>query len=363
MKMEKFAEIRSSLGSVVKIADVKNAFPKMVGHVMRDGIRVDRGVYQLPGDQDVKEPAAESLNATVVAIRKEVVTEQIAVVSTVSVESLVPVKSQSYVPWGCYAPVLRVIKSDIFAPIYVIGESGNGKTLGVEQACSAARRECVVINITNETSEEDLIGSFILQNGDMVWKDGPVIVAMRRGAVLCLDEIDQARPSILALQTVLQGKPYYIKKTNEIVQPQKGFAVIATGNTKGTGDDVDRFSGAQILNEAFLDRFPIIVEQDYPSEAIERKILSHFCTTKSVVDKIVKFAHVTRGAKANGAIETCITTRRAVQICQNITIFGNEKAAVVYAVSRFNTEVRDMFVELYDKLSKELPEEDVTEGK
>ena len=187
----------------------------------------------------------------------------------------------------------------------------------------------------------------------MIWKDGPVIAAMRRGAVLCLDEIDQARPAILALQTVAQNKPYFIKKTNELVRPRKGFTLIATANTKGNGDGMDKFSGAQILNEAFLERFSIIVEQDYPTEAVEKRILEKHTANKALIARLAKFAKITRAAYKDGAVTHCLTTRRLVQICNNIEIFNNEKYGVELAVSRFNEENKQMFVELYDKLVKE----------
>ena len=187
----------------------------------------------------------------------------------------------------------------------------------------------------------------------MIWKDGPVIAAMRRGAVLCLDEIDQARPAILALQTVAQNKPYFIKKTNELVRPRKGFTLIATANTKGNGDGMDKFSGAQILNEAFLERFSIIVEQDYPTEAVEKRILEKHTANKALVARLAKFAKITRAAYKDGAVTHCLTTRRLVQICNNIEIFNDEKYGVELAVSRFNEENKQMFVELYDKLIKE----------
>lgn len=188
---------------------------------------------------------------------------------------------------------------------------------------------------------------------DMVWKDGPVIAAMRRGAVLCLDEIDQARPAILALQTVAQNKPYFIKKTNELVRPRKGFTLIATANTKGNGDGMDKFSGAQILNEAFLERFSIIVEQDYPTEAVEKRILEKHSANKALIARLAKFAKITRTAYKDGAVTNCLTTRRLVQICNNIEIFNDEKYGIELAVSRFNEENKQMFIELYDKLIKE----------
>lgn len=357
-----FDEIIAALGYEVAIADVKEKFPTMVGHVMRRGERVSRGVYRLTAGAESLpkrvEPKGAAESTVTIDTREEpeinmTSTRQIEVIDNIADENLIPDVNPSYVPWGCYSVVEKVVKSPIFAPVYIIGDSGNGKTFGVEQACAKAKRELIIMNITNETSEEDLIGSYILQDGNMIWKDGPVIAAMRRGAVLCLDEIDQARPAILALQTVAQNKPYFIKKTNELVRPRKGFTLIATANTKGNGDGMDKFSGAQILNEAFLERFSIIVEQDYPTEAVEKRILEKHTANKALIGRLAKFAKITRTAYKDGAVTHCLTTRRLVQICNNIEIFNDEKYGVELAVSRFNEENKQMFVELYDKLVKE----------
>ena len=377
-----FNEIIAKLGTTVKINDVRTHFPQMVGYVMREGVRADRGIYDIAGCTNVKvrgmKTKAKAVKAAKSPVEAPIGTEAapvleaishriIAVVDNISSdENLVPDIDPDYVPWGCYAPVKSVISSGIFAPVYVIGESGNGKTLGVEQACASLKREVIVMNITNETSEEDLIGSYIIQNGNMIWKDGGVIAAMRRGAVLCLDEIDQARPAIMALQTVAQGKPYFIKKTNELVTPSKGFALIATANTKGDGASMDKFAGAQVLNEAFLERFPIVVEQDYPTEAIERKILKRHTSDDALCKRLASFAKITRTAYNDGAVSHCLTTRRLVQIVRNIKIFGDELVGVQYAMARFNDENKQMFTELYMKLLKSeqvVPESEASAAK
>lgn len=353
-----FADVIATFGPVVKVSEVRTKFPEMIGHIMRRGRRVERGVYDI---SDATVPSgraamAKAVKATVTEAEAEGVVHthrrEIDVIDTITDENLIPEINPSYVPFGCYTTVLKVIQSKIFAPVYITGDSGNGKTLGVEQACAKARREAIIINITNETSEEDLIGSYFLKDGSMSWRDGPVIVAMRRGAVLCLDEVDQARPAIMALQTVAQGKPYFIKKTNELVHPATGFCVIATANTKGDGGGSDRFAGAQVLNEAFLERFNIVVEQDYPSGGIERRILKHHTDNEKLIERLVKFAAITRTAMRDGATTHCITTRRLVQICQNIEIFGDEVQGLTAAVNRFEADTRDSFIELYTKLYK-----------
>lgn len=266
-------------------------------------------------------------------------------------EDLVPKVDPLYVEFGCYRPIYNIVKSNNFLPFYITGESGNGKTLGVEQACANAGRELVCCNVTNETSEEDLMGSFILDNGNMIWKDGPVLVAMRRGAVLLLDEIDQATTNIMCLQTVLQNKPYYVKKTNEMVYPKPGFTVVGTANTKGDGDGSDRFAGANVLNEAFLERFNGVFEQEYPGAKIELKILQNISVKNNFLVNLVRWAGMIRENYKNGSIERCITTRRLVQIVKNYEVFNNEQDAIKYAINRFEKGTRDAMIDYYNTLN------------
>ena len=267
--------------------------------------------------------------------------------------NLIPLVSPEYVAHGCYNVVRKVISKQVFAPVWVSGESGNGKTYGVEQACAAEKRELVILNMSNETSEEDLIGSYVLKDGDMCWNDGPVIVAMRRGAVLCLDEIDQARSAIMCLNTIAQGKPYYIKKTNELVIPQKGFTLIGTANTKGDGEGMDKFSGAQIMNEAFLERFAIIVEQEYPDKETETKILQKHTNNKGFIKNLIDIAHQVRVGYTNGDLDILLTTRRLVQIAKNFEIFEDKEQALNFAIARFSNENQEVIKELYLALVKE----------
>lgn len=226
-----------------------------------------------------------------------------------------------------------------------------GKTFGVEQACSASNRELICFNITNETTEEDLIGSFILENGNMLWKDGPVLVAMRRGAVLLMDEIDQATTNVLCLQNVLQNKPYYVKKTNEMVYPAPGFTIVATANTKGDGDGSDRFVGANVMNEAFLERFNVVIEQEYPSAITELKILKKHCNDDQFILGLVRWAKMIRDNYKVGAIDRCITTRRLVQIVKNYNVFNNKMNAIVYALNRFDNALKEAFLDYYKSVN------------
>lgn len=359
---ELFAKIISENGNhLIKIADIKSTWPDAVGHVMRHGERVQRGVYDItPRDKEAVVKPMKPMKPKEVTVPdiSEAVAHKIEVVdNAMGLGCLIPDVDPEYIPFGCYSTIRKVISSNIFAPVYITGDSGNGKTLSVSQACAKEKREAVIINITNETSEEDLIGGYFLESGDMKWRDGPVIVAMRRGAVLVLDEVDQARPSIMALQTIAQGSPYFIKKTNELVRPAPGFCLIATANTKGDGARMDRFVGAQMLNEAFLERFNIIFEQEYPTEAIERRILGNHTTDTNLIIKLTRFAKITRTAMNAGSIDSCIATRRLVQICKNIEILGNEKVGLTMALNRFDTETRDAFLELYTKLEAELEED------
>lgn len=362
-------DIRKSFDSdVVKRSDVYyNLSPEHANYLASNCSRVKRGYYFIgKNDESSSEPVIsnaatevlvepEATNDVQINSQQEEKMKGISVNSIIDAESLIPESDPHYVRHGCYRAVSQVIKSDIFAPVYITGESGNGKTLGVEQACAVAKRELVAINITNETSEEDLIGNYILEGGNMVWRSGPVEIAMERGSVLLLDELDQARPDILAIQTILQGKPYFNKKTGRLISPKSGFQVIATSNTKGQGSGMDRFVGAQILNEAFLERFPIFIEQGYPSPAVETRILKHYTDDTQFIERLTRFARITRNAAKQGGLEegNAISTRRLVQIAQNNNIFNNEEQAMEFALNRFEDDIRDSFIELYTKIQND----------
>lgn len=224
-------------------------------------------------------------------------------------------------------------------------------TEGVEQACAIAKRELVACNVTNETTEEDLMGSFILSNGNMIWKDGPVLVAMRRGAVLLLDELDQITSTCMSLQSVLQNKPYYVKKTNEMVYPKPGFTIVGTANTKGDGDSGDRYVGANVLNEAFLERFNCVYEQDYPPSKVEMKILSKLCTDTNFLVGLVRWAGNIRENYKLNTISRCITTRRLVQIVRNYAVFQSQKSAIEYGINRFDKDTRSAMMDYYNNIN------------
>ena len=277
----------------------------------------------------------------------------------------VPERDQNYVPFGNAPSLKKIVSSRQFYPVFITGLSGNGKTLGVEQTCAQLNRELIRVNITIETDEDDLIGGFRLVNGDTVWHNGPVIEALNRGAILLLDEIDLASNKILCLQPILEGKGIFLKKIGKFIEPTTGFNVIATANTKGKGSDDGRFIGTNVLNEAFLERFPVTFEQDYPAVTIERKILGGVASTLGVTDinfinRLVDWGDIIRKTFYDGGIEEIISTRRLVHIVRAFSIFKDKAKAIQVCVNRFDDETKQAFLELYDKVDNEfeLPNEE-----
>ena len=273
-------------------------------------------------------------------------------------ESFVPQKNGTYVPFGFYNDLKNIISSRIFYPIYITGLSGNGKTMMIEQVCAALKRELVRVNITKRTDESDLIGSYELIDGSTVRREGPVLTAMRRGAVLLLDECDLGTEDILCLQPILEGKPYFDKKTGEVVHPAAGFTVLATANTKGKGSDDGRFIGTNILNEAFLERFAVTVEQEYPPAATERKILEkNFAelglTDAVFIERLITWAEIIRKSYADGAVDEIISTRRLVHITKAFSIFNNRLKSIEMCLNRFDTDTKTAFLDLYTKVDAE----------
>ena len=265
-------------------------------------------------------------------------------------QDLVPELDNNFVKFGNFNDVKKIIGSRIFYPAFITGLSGNGKTFSVEQACAQAKRELIRVNISIETDEDDLIGGFRLVDGNTVWHNGPVVEALQRGAVLLLDEIDLASNKILCLQSILEGKGVFLKKTGRYVKPAAGFTVIATANTKGKGSDDGRFVGTNVLNEAFLERFPITFEQDYPSPVIEQKILKNVGCELTFAENLVKWAGVIRKTFFDGGVDEVITTRRLVHIAQAYSIFGDRLVAITNCVNRFDDDTKQSFLDLYTKV-------------
>ena len=274
-------------------------------------------------------------------------------------ENLVPDKDPNYVPFGNFSDVKKIIQSGMFYPTFITGLSGNGKTFSVEQACAALGRELIRVNITIETDEDDLIGGFRLVDGATVWHNGPVVEALERGAILLLDEVDLASNKVLCLQSILEGKGVFLKKVGKFVKPKSGFNIIATANTKGKGSDDGRFIGTNVLNEAFLERFALTFEQEYPTVSIETKILKKVSGNLGVLDEqfcdnLANWADIIRRTFKDGGIDEVISTRRLVHIIRAFAIWNDRLKAIKVCVNRFDEETKQSFLELYDKVDADV---------
>ena len=296
--------------------------------------------------------------------------EGVATMSAV-VQNLIPEKDDTFVIFGNFTDIKKVVQSRLFYPTFITGLSGNGKTFGVEQSCAQLGRELIRVNITIETDEDDLIGGFRLVNGETVWHNGPVVEAMERGAILLLDEIDLASNKIMCLQSVLEGKGVFLKKIGLHVAPKAGFNVFATANTKGKGSDDGRFIGTNVLNEAFLERFPITFEQQYPTISIETKILTNVAQSLKIpmigehtdfIKHLCNWSDIIRKTFADGGIDEVISTRRLVHIIKAYSIFGKKDKALKVCLNRFDDETKATFVELYDKIDAEFQQNNTEEG-
>jgi len=270
---------------------------------------------------------------------------------------IVPEKMTNYVPFGHFKDVKNIIKSGIFFPVFVTGLSGNGKTLMIEQVCASLKRELFRVNVTIETDEDDLMGGHTLVNGNISFREGPVVKAMRKGSVLLLDEVDLGSNKLMCLQSVLEGKGYLIKKTGEWVTPAPGFTVLATANTKGQGSEDGKFIGTQIMNEAMLERFAITMQQEYPPVSVEKKILEKEMELTGAVDsefttKLVDWADIIRKTFYEGAIDDVITTRRLVHIVNAFRMFGDRMKSIEMCISRFDEETRMSILDLYTKIDE-----------
>ena len=335
------------------------------------GLKKDRGVYWIPdaetgefGNESVTLNAADAAKVFQVAADTVVQMAPSAIGVMDNQDSYVPDKFPGYVPWGNFNVVKEVIKSGIFYPMFITGLSGNGKTLMVSEVCSRLKREYVRANITIETDEDDLIGGFRLLNGETVWHDGPVVTAMKRGALLLLDEVDLASNKIMCLQPILEGSSIYLKKIGKWVHPTPGFNVIATANTKGQGSDDGRFIGTNVMNESFLERFPVTIEQSYPTNKIEEKILvnelaKHDKVEGDFVTNLVKWADVIRKTFYEGGVDEIISTRRLVHIVNAFSIFDDKLKAISMCISRFDTETKESFLDLYSKVDAGVSVEEI----
>ena len=304
--------------------------------------KIGRGKWNLEITQDKVEEIERSYNAP-------------SILASVK-QNLIPDKDDTFVKFGNFADIKRIIQSRLFYPTFITGLSGNGKTLSVEQACSQLNRELIRVNITVETDADDLIGGFRLVNGETAWHNGPVIEALERGAILLLDEIDLASNKIMCLQSILEGKGVFLKKIGLFVKPAVGFNVFATANTKGKGSDDGRFIGTNILNSAFLDRFAITLEQEYPTNAIEQKILQGIANSIGLVDsedfikKLCDWSDIIRKTFYDGGIDEIVSTRRLSHILKAYSIFNSKEKSIRYSISGFDDDTKQAFIELYDKV-------------
>ena len=335
---------------------------------LRSPYKIGKGMFKLPspdGILDIEDTSEISEESSIVSLATNstaaMKTEEVSMATNViefpktDKESYVPSRVREYVKFGHYGDVKTIKKSGQFYPVFITGLSGNGKTMMIEQVHAELKKELFRVNITIETDEDDLIGHYALVDGKTVWQDGPVTMAMERGATLLLDEVDLASNKIMCLQPVLEGNPLLIKKEGRIVRPKEGFTVMATANTKGKGSEDGRFIGTNILNEAFLERFPITVEQEYPSVSVERKIIiklmeSLGCEDSEFAGKLVDWADLIRKTFYDGGVDEIIATRRLVHIVQAFSIFNDRMKAIAMCVARFDDQTKDTFMDLYSKL-------------
>jgi len=346
---------RTQINESVKKGEISNP-----SWLKSDKYKVGRGVYKLPLSAD-----------EVVTDNDEVETQkksQAAYIVSSLTDNVVPDKDKDFVTFGNFADVKNIITSKKFYPVFITGLSGNGKTLSVTQACAVAKREMIRVNVTIETDEDDLLGGYRLRDGQTIWQNGPVIEAMERGAVLLLDEIDLASNKIMCLQPILEGSGIYVKKINKFVKPKFGFNVIATANTKGQGSEDGKFIGTNILNEAFLERFPVTFEQEYPAAKTEQKIVALKLKSAGKSDEkfatnLVTWADVIRKTYKDGGVDEIISTRRLVHIAEAYAIFKNKMKAIEVCTNRFDNDTKTSFTDLYTKVDAGVSVDQILEDK
>jgi MoxR-like ATPase len=346
---------REQIDAIVKKFDV----PQPYWLTNKSEYRSSRGEYQVPRldvhvfakEDEEFSPMAQEIALAVHSTAQVLQFKQPKLIDESDVS--IPAKYKDYVPFGFYKDLNNIVRSAQFYPVFITGLSGNGKTLMVEQVCATLQRECIRVNISIETDESDLLGGPTLVDGNVVNRDGPVITAMKRGAVLLIDEVDRGSNKLMCLQGILEGKPYYNKKNGEMVYPKDGFNVIATANTKGRGSEEGRYL-SQILDDAFLERFPITVEQEYPDIKTEKKILTPLIDDENFVDKLTQWADVVRQSFVQGATDEIISTRRLVHIAKAYKIFGNRRKAIELCVNRFDSDTKTAFLDLYSKVDEKV---------
>ena len=368
-KREQFLAIASAVGkSVMSLQEIKslcaeNAIKEPQWFLKDTANRAGRGMYNIPGASTVNMGTVSALKKPDVKPEPAVVqaSNRITnIVTDLELENLVPEVYKNYVPFGNYEDLLAIVKSNLFFPVFITGQSGNGKTMSVEQACAKAKRKFICVSMTPDTDESDLLGNYVLINGQMEWRDGPVTVAARQGAVLCIDEIDYGAQNLACLQRVLEGKPFLLKKKNELVAPAEGFTIVATANTKGKGSEDGRYMFTNVLNEAFLERFLNTYEQEYPPVSVERKIIKKELVAfgrqdDEFAEQLVSWADVIRKTFAEGGVDEIISTRRLVHICKTYSIHGDRMKSIGLCLNRFDSDTKASFLDLYVKLAAPAP--------
>lgn len=371
-ELTKRGKFEYSPKELIEIANTLSLDVRQVLKTMKKMPNVSRGLYDFSGlinsptsinIQNIK----SSSNVVKMKPRPELIKEKDTTQKAESIkeiatkmpqiESYVPSIDPYYVPWGHHSDIEKIVRSKIFFPVFITGLSGNGKTFMVEQACAKADREYIRIQISPETDEDDLLGGFRLVNGETVFSKGPVIQAMETGSVLLIDEIDRGSNKLMCLQSVLEGKPVLIKKTGELISPARGFNVIATANTKGQGSEDGRFVAASIIDEAFLERFTITIEQSFPTIVIEKNILirhmeKYNCEDKGFAEVLTNWAETIRKTFEDEGINEVISTRRLCHIVQTYSIFKNKKKSIELCINRFDLDTKEAFIDLYDKMSE-----------
>ena len=353
---------------IIEIAtEIGLGFPAWL--INKPTFKVDRGVYNLApmfqgSGLNVQTAPVVAPRVPLEVVETQLPAELVQAKLKVEVSDLIVAKDKTFVPFGFYKDLKKVLQGNMFYPIFISGLSGNGKTTMAEQVCATLKREAIRVNVSIETDEDDLIGGNTLVDGNVVYREGPVLTAMKRGAVLILDEIDRGSNKLMCLQAILEGKPYFNKKTGETVTPAPGFNIVATANTKGRGSDDGKFISANILDEAFLERFAITVEQEYPTMATEKKIVIKKMERVNNVDEgfathLVTWSDVIRKTYYEGAIDELISTRRLEHIVNAYAVFGDKKKAVQLCVNRFDDDTKEAFIDLYTKVDPtvELTEE------
>jgi MoxR-like ATPase len=350
-----------TMAGIKEIVDESNFKRSDYRWLTREEHRADRGKYRLPSlPSATNTENLAAMAADIVPIRREQPVAKKFDPNAVSEHDYaqVPAKDKHYVPFGEFKMIEKIVASGKFFPVFISGHSGNGKTFMVEQVCAKVKRPMIRVQMSRETDEDDLIGGFRLIDGETKFMKGPVLRAMEIGALLLIDEADRADPGkAMCLQGILEGKPYFMKKTGEIIEATEGFNVIVTANTKGRGSDDGRYVAATMLDDAWLERFPITIEQEYPTAAIEKKILTNYLSDdtiteddKAFVEHLTVWSEIIRKTFTEGAIDELISTRRLVHIAQTFRMIGDRQKAIRLCINRFDEETKTAFLDLYAKV-------------